>query len=254
MNTGEYEAVIAVPCQSCSPLERHPSLIKLELSGGGGEYDFTSIGQCSALTKLSIWNCDTANITAISQLDKLTSLKLSENDRDPIEILKTSMSSESLEELAINPRSVNRAELFAALGRFTNLVSFSVMFRFYYEIDDGLLSEFHRLKQLRVLSIRFMRHTITSNGLVALVRRLVHLEQLSICAFSFKHLQLEKSTYLRICEICSARNQKLVIHNYDPEIDNYGTLDEPFAEDSKQKSVQFLSRRSSDPSHKVFTI
>lgn len=54
---------------------RHPNLIELELRGS--TCDLSLIGECCpSLIKLTIWCCDLRNIAAISQLDKLTALKL----------------------------------------------------------------------------------------------------------------------------------------------------------------------------------
>jgi len=239
---------------------RHPNLVELDLRGSGYKYDLSWIDECSpALRKLTLWDYDaTKYLAAIAKLDKLTTLRLWRISNETLSILKTSLSSQSLEELAIGKCKVIGVQLFEALVRFTHLENLTVDFHKEIDVDDSLLSVFHRLKQVRELSIGYRRRSITSDGLVNLVRHLPRLEQLSLHSYHTKYMQLQKSTYSRIREICGARNQQLMIRNYNTTSIIYDLstdpVDEPFAEDNKQESVRFISLRSSNDDNDDFIV
>lgn len=220
-------------------LKRHPNLTEVELLDG--KFDIKSIGECQSLTKLSISKCQGMDISAISQLDKLTSLSLTiyPSQYSLIESLKTSKSANSLEQIWINGYYQDEREHLPSLVRFTNLKDLLVSFQ--DAIDDELLARLRCLNQLRVLTICGFFGSITSDALLKLVESLPHLEQLNLRGnhhFYGKRqwVELLGSTYLLICQIYRHRNQKLVIRNFDLR-DEYYTK-QPFARWNKSEFVQ----------------
>lgn len=236
-------------------LKRHPNVTEVELLG---EYDLSFISYCCpSLKKLTIWGGDNRKISPITKLDKLTAFKLSTGyrGRSPIDILMTLKSSQSLEELVLQGHFNSVAvELMAGVGRFVNLKHLSI--EFFGIVDEQLLAVFQRLKDLRVLKVGGCKlQSITSSGLVDLVKHLRHLEQLSFhsrCCPQSGYMQLVKTTYLRICELYRRRKQMLVIRNYDADATSYeikgfgAAINEPFAEYDKCESVRLIAMYSLD--------
>lgn len=238
-------------------LKRHPQLTGLELTGG--VYDLTSIGEYGRnLRKLTIWDCQDCNFSAVAQLNKLTSLKLTNqfSSQSIIRFLQISQSFQSLEEIAISEYLDSAKQLIAALPRLINLKRLSISFCRDEDTDgdddtvnDDLLSDIHRLTGLHALSIEANGRslTITTDGFVNLVQNLPHLERLSIITQSrTKYMQLKEATFFQVCEIYRNRNQKLVIRNYDETCDHYkyssNKIVEPFAE--VKETVRFMAASS----------
>lgn len=239
-------------------LKRHPTLNSIELRGGGF-YDLASIGECPWLKNLSDLGSTTANVANIAQLDQLTTLKLSARtlSGSTMEILEKSKSAESLEELAlpilglgpIHLEHVEPASLsLAALARFINLERLSLWL--YCNVDNNCLADFHSLAKLRMLSVYGSTiHSLTGDAVVDLVRHLPQLEELSIYTTDYAeaHFEMEKATFLQICELYRSRQQKLVIRNYGESRHSFANAsriyDEPFAVDNEQESVRFIALR-----------
>lgn len=196
---------------------RHPNLVDLEFCNGDLEL-LSSIGEFQWLRKLSI-DSEYCDYKPIAQLANLTTLKLYDNGQ-LMRVLQTSKSTKSLEEFEyIYCVSVSKVKLLlTALPRFTNLAR--LPFRIYGNLDDELLADLHRFEKLRALSFGGRGDmSITSNGLIGLVRKLHHLKQLTLFCESWtdlkKQIQLNESTLLRIWAIYENRNQKLLFSNYD---------------------------------------
>lgn len=227
-------------------LKRHRNLIEMELHGGQG-YDFSSFYEyCSMLSKLTIWNCRDSDILPIANLDKLTAFKLSigYGGQSPINLLKTSKSSETVEELVLlySRRLLNddAMDLMTAFARFTNLKHLSFIFS--ENTTDDLLAVLHHLTKLQVLSIGGPHRSVTGNGLVDMVGHLPDLRQLTMHpGYSDTRIQLKKSTYLQISKICRTRNKKLVIYNFDTKNSEQMKGEEPFAEGNRQEFVQYIA-------------
>lgn len=244
--------------QTNDNLKHHQNLVELELSSGC-IYVLSLVRKSQRLRRLSVWNCESWETAPIVRLDNLIALKLSTDvgGRLPMELLKRSMSSESLEELILSGYMDLGMDLVTVLLSFSNMKRLSIPINGAIIYDD-LLSGFHRMGELRVLSIGG-RMSITDDGLVDLVQRLPHLEQLSLHPDCYnKYMQLRKSTYLRVYEICQTRTQKLMICNYDATSGTNGDpgkdFDEPFAECKHHETVQFVSFQSSDPHREDFPI
>lgn len=224
-------------------LKRCPNLTELEMLEVA-VYDLSSIGEyCPALSKLTILGCDVFNITQLTQLDQLASLKLSIGEDDKyLKLLNTSKSSQTLDELMLLGCIADGGELLTALLRFTNLAQLSFTLD---GVDDGALRDLQRQNKLRVLSIGgTVSVSITSDGLVDLVRNLPDLERLSLHLDCSHHcIQLQESTYLRIRNIYETRNQKLVIYNFDTSEDDLVKVEreEPFAKHNQKKFVRYIS-------------
>lgn len=243
-------------------LKRHPNLTELELSGGG-VFDLSSIDECAWLRKISLCEYEEYDISAIAKLNELTSLKLTTTDGDqlPFQLLMSSRSSESLEELELSGywsySSDNQMELM--ISRFTNLQHLSFVFSIStYVSSHHLFSGLHCPQELRALSIGGRLLWVTGDGLVELVQNLPNLEQLSLHPLSHhdEHIHLRESTYLLISEICRARNQKLVIYSFDltnEELRNR-KREEPFAGDDHEVFVRFISLGFNFGTHRIFTI
>lgn len=230
-------------------LRRHPNLVELTLLGYG-KYNLSSIGECCPeLTKLTIReraikNCD---LLPIAELVKLTALKITTecNKHLPIEMLNTMKSSNSLEVLVLSGYSPVRnvqVKFVAALARFTMLQELS--FAFPDRVKDIHLAGLHCLTELRILHVGVVLWSVTGDGIVNLVQHLHNLQQLSLHphpAIPRQSIQLEKATYLRICEICCNRNQKLTISNFDNKsVRKKESIVEPFAGDGQQTFVQYM--------------
>lgn len=195
-------------------LKRHPNLIELEMPRGRC-IELSLIAKCCPmLRKLTMWRWKNKYMAAISALDKLTTLKFLSGGDNIRELLQTSKSSQTLEEFVILDYLGDGRELVDAISRFANLKQLSFVFQPGC-FDDGLVSQIHRLVKLRVLSFggNYFSFSLTTEGLVNLVRHLPDLEQLSL-RLTLLQLQLKESTYFRIGEICRARNQKLLIKNF----------------------------------------
>lgn len=241
-------------------LKRHPNLIELQLSEGG-KYDLSSIGECCPLLEeIAIWKCFVVGFTftSIAELEKLTSIKVS--DVAPsmaMEFLKSSKSSESLEHLVLYGSCLGlQTELLKHLQRFNNLIHLSVTSL--RDIDNDFLAGLWHLKQLRVLAIGYYYPcSFTSAGLVNLVQHLPLLEQLNLNPVLFcQYLRLCNSTYWQISQICQGRNQKLVIRNWDinsavgiRDGDEDIVFQEPFFDESQphQDCVRFIFRTTFNP-------
>lgn len=195
-------------------LKRHPNLVELELCKSY-IYDLSSIGECSTLRKLSIRDRGNCNILPISQLNNLTSLKISTGfgGQSLVEVLETSKSVHSIEELVIAGEFYG-TNLLTALKRFTNLKYLSVSLQIRVKQD---FADFNLLEKMRLRKLNEFLPSISSDGLVDLVRHLTHLEVLSIhtCSFFSERIELKESTYLRICDVCRSQNQKLMISDND---------------------------------------
>lgn len=181
------------------------------------------LGEFPKLRKLSIYDCEYYSLKSLAQLNKLTALKLSVNggygygdNRSLIEFLNTSNASQSLEELKlfVNLKDKHASSLMNSLGRFRNLKHLALTLN-ESKLNDNLLTVLHQLQNLCVLSLSGSI-SITSGGLIHLVRHLPHLERLSVdYRIENKRMQLQKSTFLQINEIYRTRNQKLIIYNFD---------------------------------------
>lgn len=222
-------------------LKRYPKLIELELNGSG-KYDFSSIDQCQWLRELNIWDCQDLDYSTIAQLDQLTAFRISVESGEPsvMEVLKTSKSSQSIEELQVFLVWVDGKELLTVFLRFINLKQLS--FGFVNDVDDHLLLDLHCLKNLRVLSVGGTRLSLTSDGLVELVQQLPDLEQLSVFAYYDQYMELMESTYLSICNICRTRNRKLEIYNFDLTANEQRRLrrEEPFVRNNQREFVRYF--------------
>lgn len=199
-------------------LLRHPNLIELNLHESD-RYNLSSISDCLWLRKLSIR--DTAlgrnNIPAVALLNNLSSLQVATENCGYsllLELLLALRSTETLEELIISGDFHDGPKVITnALKRFTKLkyLSVSVLFSAPGRYTQSFITTCH------TNTINAFLRYISSDGLVDLVRTLPHLKQLALYsepAFDYR-IQLQQSTYLRICGICGKRNQKLVISNYD---------------------------------------
>lgn len=222
-------------------LKRHPNLTKLILNGFS-KCDLLAIGECSWLRELTIWNCKDCDFSPIAQLANLTVLKLSTVNRSEsaIELLKTSMSHQSLENLRVSFDWADGKALLTVLLRFNNLKQLAFYSK--NDIDDDVLSYLHRLEKLRVLSFGGDQLVLTSNGLMELMRQLPELERYSLFAY-YDYMELLESTYLQICEICRGRNQKLMIYNFDLINGNYSKLKrvEPFAASNHREFARYFT-------------
>jgi len=220
-------------------LMRHSHLSELELGGGLGFYDLSLIEVRDRIRENS-------EIMPIAKLNKLAALRIAAfvDDEAVVEFLNTSRSSETLKDLAL--AFALDVDLQTSFARFNNLNCLCL--NIFGDVGNAFLACLHCLPQLRILSIKaFM--SITSDGLVGLVHNLTHLEQLNLVPASdwsdIQHIQLRKSTYLRICEIYRNRNRKLEIRNYDMLSEIFQSsvwgLEEPYAEHNQQEFVQFIS-------------
>lgn len=225
-------------------LKRHPNVIELELRGGG-VYDLSSIGECQFLRKLSILDCENCKITPIVHLENLTTLKIltGYGCQSAIGLLMASKSSQSLEELSLSGYLEDDVEeLIPLVRRFTNLKQFS--FTTNDDVGDDMLNELRCLKELRVLSVGGDL-LISSDCLVDLVQELPQLEQLTL--HPDQHLdciQLQKATFLRICEIYRTRNKKLMISNFDgsdEELRKKKRKELLFAGNDQREFVRFIT-------------
>lgn len=134
---------------------------------------------------------------------------------------------------------VDRNKLVTIILRFTNLTQLS--FKLIAD-NDEVLRDLQRQTKLRLLSIGGPV-SITSDGLVDLVRNLPDLQQLTLHHDSFYEcIQMQTSTYFRICNIYEARNQKLVIYVLDTSKDDSMKAErqEPFAEYEQKEFVRYI--------------
>lgn len=141
----------------------------------------------------------------------------------------------------------NANEFVAALRRFINLTRLT--FTTLGHLDDDLLSDIPRIEKLSALSIGGFHTSVTRSGLIDVVRRLPDLEQVSLVSeFSDNHIELTQSTYLELCDIYRARNQKLVISNFDVSCGRLrmNLRNEPFAGNDQQQNVRYIELNGFD--------